>query len=646
MNLKEELFFIKQLGLKIVGLLLVWMICRIGFYAFNVSSFPFDGIFSFLKLLFFGMRFDLAAIAYVNALLITTYIFPFSIRKNPIYRKVQKGIFILFNSIAMIFEIGDMGYFQFAFRRAIGSDLKLIGETTNMAFQFLYDFWYLAILWGLMILFLNFIYKKTTLSYPKYKLNFGTQTLMMPLVVGLTIIAMRGGIQLRPIMSLTTAQYVDDMRLMPLQTNTTLNLLFSAQQNFIEEKSYMSKAEQEDLFQIYKNPKPQEAFKNENVFIIVLESFGKEHIGFFNPPVDGKPVYEKSPTPFLDSLMTESWYFENAYAVGTRSTQGIAAASASIPALMENALMFSAYQGNRVDGIAAHLAKKGYTSGFFHGSNPGSMEFERYSKLTGYQNFYDRTAYPNQDDYDGNWGIWDVPFFQFTLNEVDNYNKPFTALLFSLTSHHPYYVEDFFEKKHPDEKPILRAIRYTDYALQEFFKAAQKMDWFENTLFIITADHIGRSSIRKYKTNVGKHQIPLLFYKPNSNLKGKYSKVVQQTDILPTVMDYLNFDEPYTAFGKSAFDTLRPRYASMFSGGFYEIVNDSLFLSFDGENTVGMYNYKKDVFLKNDIKDQFEAESVLLEKQIKAQIQIHNEVMIYNRINLNQNSNLNQNQKK
>ena len=625
MKSRGELFFVKQLGLRFIGLLFVWMICRIGFYIFNADAFPIDEMWSFLKLLFFGLRFDLAALVYVNSLLALTYIIPFSFRKNLTFQKIQKSIFILTNSIALIFEVGDMGYFRFAFRRAIGSDLNLIGETTNMAFQFFYDFWYLIILYGLMVGLLNFIYKKTTLPTPQFKFHFLIQTLIFPVVIGLLILGMRGGIQLRPIMSLTAAQYVDDMRLMPLQTNTTLSLLFSVQQNFIEEKQYLSKEEEAKLFSFSKKPTAKGEFKKENVFIIVLESFGKEHIGFFNN-------YEKSPTPFIDSLMLESWYFENAYAAGTRSTQGIAAISASVPALMDNALTFSPYQGNRLDGIAAHLGKKGYTSGFFHASNPGSMEFERFSKLTGFQKFYDRTAYPNQADYDGNWGIWDVPFFQFTAKEVDQYQQPFTALLFSLTSHHPYHVEKNFEEKNPEEKPILQAIQYTDFALQQFFETAKKMDWYDNTLFIITADHIGKRTIKKYGTTVGMYQIPLLFYKPNADLKGKNSRIIQQTDILPTVLDYLNYDDSYFSAGESAFDTLSNKNAYMYSSQIYQILNDSLVLSFNQKETIGVYNYKKDVFLQDDLKDKNDPVNTLLENKLKAAIQAHHRAMINNQL--------------
>ncbi|MDB4769133.1 MAG: LTA synthase family protein [Saprospiraceae bacterium] len=625
MKLRGELFFLKQLGLRFIGLLFVWMICRVGFFIFNLEAFPIDGYWSFIKLLFFGLRFDLAALVYLNSLLVLTYIIPSSIRDNLTYQKIQKWIFIITNSIALIFEVGDIGYFRFAFRRAIGSDLNLIGETTNMTFQFLYDFWYLLLFYSLMVSFLHFTFKKLTLSSSSIKTNFLIQIVIFPFAIGFLILGMRGGVQLRPIMPLTAAQYVDDMRLMPLQSNTTLSLLFSVQQNFIEEKNYMSKEEEAKLFSFTKTPTPKGEFKKDNIFLIVLESFGKEHIGFFND-------YEKSPTPFIDSLMLESWYFENAYAAGTRSTQGIAAISASVPALMDNALTFSPYQGNQLAGIASHLGKKGYTSGFFHGSNPGSMEFERFSKLTGYQKFYDRTVYPSQKDYDGNWGIWDAPFFQFTAKEIDQYQQPFTALLFSLTSHHPYYVEKYFEEKHPNEEPILRAIRYTDFALRHFFETVKKMDWYDNTLFVITADHIGKRAMKKYGTAVGMYQIPLFFFKPNSDLKGRNSNITQQTDILPTILDYINYDIPFFSSGESALDTFTNKNAYMYSNQIYQILNDSLILSYNQKETIGVYNYKKDVFLQNDLKDKSNTVNTILENKLKAVIQAHHRAMINNQL--------------
>ena len=620
---KRELFYFKQLGIRLIGLLILWAICRMGFYVFNQSSFPIENSSELVKIFFYGIRFDLASIIYVNLLFALFCLLPFSFRKNQIYQKIQRYIFILFNGVALYFEVVDIGYFRFAFRRFIGSDLFLVSETTHLFFQFIKDFWYLALLYFALLWALHFIYKKTNFSKPSEELTRWKQITIFISAIVLLLIGARGGVQIRPIMALTAAQYVKDTRLMPLQSNTTLNILFSAQQRFVEQKEFFKKEKLNQLFSLEKNPQPKEAFKKENVFIIVLESYGKEAVGYFND-------YENSPTPFLDSLMTEGWNFENAYASGIRSTQGIAAITAGIPALMDDPIMFSAYQGNQINGLPKILEKQDYTNAFFHGSNPGSMEFERFSKIIGYQDFYDRTHYPNQADYDGSWGIWDIPFFQFTLKEVDKFNKPFTALLFSLTSHHPYEVEDWFEKKHPDEKPIFRAIRYTDFALRKFFETAKKMDWYDNTLFIITADHLGRTTQKKYRTSSGIYAIPLLFFKPNAIPKKKDARVIQQIDIMPTVLDYLNNDEPYRTFGTSALDTIAHRYAFTFRNGIYQIIDNDFSYTTDLEEPIGLYQYPIDSLFTYDYKGDELEHLRRLDEQLKGVIQVHHDAMINN----------------
>lgn len=628
----REIFYSKQLGIRLVGLLGLWAICRLGFYLCNLDSFPIQDTGDLAKIFFYGIRFDLASIIYVNLLFAVLCLLPFSFRKNKTYQKIQKYIFVIFNGIALYFEVVDMGYFRYAFRRFIGSDLRLVSETSHLFLQFIQDFWYLALLYIALIWILFFLYKKTnfnasTLSDLKASegLTLWKQVGIFIFGIALLLIGARGGVQTRPIMALTAAQYVEDTRLMPLQSNTTLNILFSAQQRFVKEKDFFPKENISQFFSIEKKPTPVESFRKENIFIIVLESFGKEMVGHFNE-------YENSPTPFLDSLMQQSWNFENAYAVGFRSTKGIAAISASIPSLMEDPIMFSAYQSNQIDGLPNILQDKGYTNAFFHGSNPGSMEFERFSKVLGYQEFYDRTRYPEQADYDGNWGIWDVPFFQFAADEVDKYNKPFTSLLFSLTSHHPYAVEDWFEKKYPDEKPILRAIRYTDYALQQFFEKAKKMDWFDNTLFVITADHKGRGGTKEYRTNVGLYQIPLLFYKPNSITPKQDPRVIQQIDIMPTVLDYLNNDVPYQSFGTSAFDTIATRYAYTYWNGVYQIIDDNFSYTTRLEKSIGLYQYKIDSLFSYDYKGEKLEELEILDNQLKAAIQVHHDAMINNKL--------------
>ena len=603
--------------------LLAFSFLRFLFYFFNANFFPAETTLSLIKTFVYAVRFDLAAIVYINALFILSSIIPLQQRKELGYKKVQKVIFLIFNAIAIVFETIDIGFFKFAFRRTIGSDLNLFKNTAEMLPSFLVEFWYFVAFFVLIILTINYLYNKTSRLKESAESFLLPQTIVFLSSIILFGIAARGGVQLRPLMSITAAEYVDDMRLIPLMTNTSLNLIFSSQQRFLEEKYYFSKDELNQIFSVEKHPKPNAAFQKKNVVIIVLESFGKEYINTFN----SKAHY----TPFLDSLIKQSYYCKQSYANGLRSTQGIVAITSGIPALMNDPLMFSAYQSNRIDGLAKLLQNEGYSTSFFHGANPGSMEFERFSKLTGFQKYYDKDDYGDRD-FDGQWGIWDEPFFQYSAQKLNEEKGPFLALLFSLTSHHPYNVPEAFESKYPNEKPIFRSVRYTDFALEKFFETAKTMPWYENSLFVILADHIGKSFQPEFKTKQGMFKIPILLFDPNGDLNGMVNQVAQQTDIMPTILDYLNYDKPFVAFGKSMLDTLSTHYAVMHSDNVYQILDDKYILLLGEKGVIGLYNHQDDTQLRNNLKVKLPAVRARLEKQLEAVIQTHNHKMINNEL--------------
>ena len=80
-------------------------------------------------------------------------------------------------------------------------------------------------------------------------------------------------------------------------------------------------------------------------------------------------------------------------------------------------------------------------------------------------------------------------------------------------------------------------MRYVDIALDQFFTEAKKQDWFDNTIFIITADH-GLNIFKDYINDHKNAHIPFLIY--NSNQKPfATDKILSQIDILPTILDLI-----------------------------------------------------------------------------------------------------------
>lgn len=368
-----------------------------------------------------------------------------------------------------------------------------------------------------------------------------------------------------------------------------------------------------------------------NVVIIILESFSREFIGAFNKQLENGTY--KGYTPFLDSLIEHSLVFPNAFANGRKSIDAMPSIITSIPALVLPYIS-SEYASNKVKGLPAILGEQGYSSAFFHGAPNGSMGFQSFAQLSGFDRYRGKTEYNNDADYDGIWGIWDEPFFQFYANEMSAMEEPFFTTIFSLSSHHPFKIPEQYEGAFPKgTMPIHQCVGYTDNALRQFFKTASKQKWFKNTLFVITADHNTICHYDKYKNNAGAFAIPLIFFSPGSELKGADSSVAQQTDIMPTVLHHLKYSKPFIAFGNNLLADDN-RFAINFWSENYQLITDSLAIHFDGKKFSGLFDFRTDPGLKNNIlPDKKDAK---LEQFTKAVVQQFNNRMIEDRLTAGQ----------
>ena len=216
----------------------------------------------------------------------------------------------------------------------------------------------------------------------------------------------------------------------------------------------------------------------------------------FSYPVVTKKTGEK---PISTDFIKEwrEFILQNAYANGKRSIEGIPAIIGGIPALLSDPFITSAYSSNTITTIPSLLKQKGYTSTFFHGGTNGTMGFDNFSRSSGFDHYFGRTEYDNDDDFDGSWGIYDEPFLQQAALEIDKMKLPFLAVLFTLSSHHPYKIPDKYVNQFPEGTlPLHQSIAYADFSLKRFFETALKMSWFSNTLFVITADHTSSTELK------------------------------------------------------------------------------------------------------------------------------------------------------
>lgn len=627
---------IKVLIYRILLIMFLFSLCRVGFYFFNARMFPDLGLNEFLNILRGGLIFDISAVVYVNLLFILLQIIPLEIRYNKIYQKIAGYLFFFTNGLAISINCADFIYYRFVLKRATADVFQTFEHEQHMGklfFKFATDYWQ-AVLIGIFILYLMVILYnrvKVIRPYVRNKIVYHTlNVLAVPLIAGLVIIGARGGYRhsTRPISISNAARYVNNPRDVAIVLNTPFSLIRTFNKKPLVNYHFFDDQRLKEIYNPHYIADPKAPFRNDNIVIFILESFAREYIGAFNKDLDNG-TYEGY-TPFLDSLINYSLTFDVTIANGKKSIEAMPAIFASIPSL-ETPYTISHYANNTINGLPDLLKSKGYYSAFFHGAPNGSMGFDSFSKMAGFDDYFGLDQYPDEKDFDGIWGVWDEPFFKFFEGKLNTFKEPFLVSIFSISSHHPFKVpEKYQERFTKGPAPITAVVRYTDFALKEFFDEAAKEPWFRNTLFVITADHTNESIHKEFQNNFGSYNVPIIFYKQGSDLKGYKLRIAQQIDIMPSLLDYLNYDKDYIAFGNDLFDDSYESFAFNTAGSIYHLYMRDHLLEMADNKSVGFYNYKSDRFLENNILGSDPDLQSKMEEKLKAIIQTYNSRLIDN----------------
>jgi len=574
---------IRLLFYRLVLLILLFTISRIVFHLFNGAYFQIESFHDLFKIYFFGIKYDVVIIAILNALFILVHAIPGNFKDLEIYQKALKVYFVIVNGLTVSLNFIDAKYFDFTNKRS-GTDLFKLMNTSEDLWQliplFIKDYWYLILIWVITLIVVWKVYpelKQKTTKTTQDKTSKKHQILQLAiliLIMGLTFLGARGSLKLKPLRAINAIEYTSAQNI-PLVLNTPFTMIKSVNKDALEEVSFFKKEDINVLFNPERNFVSKADFSAKNIVIIIMESFASEYIGAFN---NGNGY-----THYLDTLIQKSLVFPNAFANGKKSIEAVPSILLGIPSLMDNPYLTSTYATNNVRSIATILKEKGYSGSFFHGGKNGTMGFDKFVKFAGFDAYFGLNEYPSKKDFDGGWGIYDEPFFKFFTDELNQMQEPFVSCFFSLSSHHPYHVPREFENQfQKGTLNIHESIGYADYALHTFFEYAQQFNWFNNTLFIITADHTAQLETKYYNNSVGNYRIPIIFYAPGDSISGIDSTVTQQIDILPSILNYLNYEGTEVLFGQSVWDT-DSIYTVNYKNGIYQLIDSEYVIQFDGK---------------------------------------------------------------
>lgn len=590
--------------------MVLYTISRLFFYWVNIDLYPSVSANHLLEMLFGGMRFDLTALLYLNALYLLLVLLPLptAIRNHTTYISIAKWSFWLPNILGFIVNCMDIVYVRFTDRRTtctVFTEFQNDGNLASIIGQSMVQYWYVTLFGvALIALFILCTRKQWQALTPrKTWVYYVAESLLMVVTIYFVVIGIRGGFgkYTRPITISNALQYTNTPQETAILLNTPFSLMKSLENTTYQHPHYFSNEQAEQIFSPIHTDEIEanERLGSTNVVVIILESFSKEYIGFYNQHIAGYEGY----TPFLDSLLAHSVTYTHSFASGRKSIDAMPSVLSSIPMLIEPYIV-TPYSTNAVSSLADVLRKEGYATAFFHGAPNGSMGFQAYARSAGFERYYGMNEYDGIEAFDGTWAIWDEEFLQYYARTMSDMPQPFMTSVFTASSHHPFRVPERYEGVFPKgTMPIHQCVGYTDHALRAFFHYAQQQDWYQNTLFVLTADHTNQVSLPQYANAKGLFEVPIAFYSPRWNLGYLHTQgAVSQTDIMPSVLAYLGYTKPYFAFGENALTQEKQHpWAVCYNHPVYQLFSDSLLLQFDGTALRAVYNYQNDPTLQHNI---------------------------------------------
>jgi phosphoglycerol transferase MdoB-like AlkP superfamily enzyme len=284
-----------------------------------------------------------------------------------------------------------------------------------------------------------------------------------------------------------------------------------------------------------------------NVVLIAVESLSADFLGAYGN--------RQGLTPNLDRLAEESLVFDRLYATGTRTVRGLEAISLSIPPTPGLSIVRRPSNGGLFT-LGTPFLERGYDVKFLYG---GYGFFDDMNAFFGGNGFsvVDRTAFSANEIHFANvWGVADEDLLGRVTREADASHaagRPFFSFVMTTSNHRPY-TYPAGRVPIPSGTGRAGAVQYTDFAIGEFLRRAATRPWFDDTVFVIVADHC-HSSAGKTDIPVSRYRIPMLIYAPGKLAPGRVETLASQIDVGPTLLALLRWGYSSRFFGRDILTT-------------------------------------------------------------------------------------------
>ncbi|MDQ7046978.1 MAG: LTA synthase family protein [Sulfurovum sp.] len=342
-----------------------------------------------------------------------------------------------------------------------------------------------------------------------------------------------------------------------LAKNGTYSLFSAFRHNELEYNEFYKSLSKKEVFENLKklenfdditsksftNPKQD---KKRNVIFIMVESLSAEYMGIYGN--------KKGLTPNLDKLTQKSLFFNNLFATGTRTVRGMEAVILSVPPTAGRSIVKRPIN-DTLDSFGRIFAQNGYDNKFIyagHGYFDNMNDFFSKNAFT----VVDRLDFKDDEvTFDNAWGVCDEDLLDKTLKEADNsyaQGKPFFSFVMTTSNHRPYtYPNNKIDI--PSHTGRDGAVKYTDYAIDAFLKKAKNKAWFDDTIFVVIADHNGGSA-GKNALPLHRYKIPLIIYAPSFIKPHTIQKLSSQIDTIPTILNILGLNYKGKFYGNNILD--------------------------------------------------------------------------------------------